>query len=222
MTCPYDCNDCVNTNQCYLCVDGSKYKAPKKKSSGFSSKNNNKQSKRMGSQSETIVQKTNQATIDTATSSRLTNNSGAGFGSGTEKGDAWITGLVEISQEVKTQLPERAKGCKSFSIQKEWLDKLDYESRQANKEFWWLVFSFKETDKQLYVVADNQVFQDMVATLIADRKTAKEAQLRIDSANKAQILSDKKNTELQATIDRMQAEINYLKALLKEKGDDSY
>lgn len=215
-------DDCINIDQCYLCVNGSKKKVPKKKSSGFSNKNSNKQSRRMGAISETIAQKTNQATIDTATTSRLTNNSGAGFGSGTEKSDVWITGLVNIAQEVKTQLPERAKGCKSFSIQKEWLDKLDYESRQAGKEFYWLVFSFKETDKQMYVVCDNQVFQDMVATLVSDRKTAKEAQMKIDIANKAKTLSDKKNTELLATIDRMQTEIDYLKALLKEKGDDSY
>ena len=216
MSCPYGCEDCVNTEQCYLCISKSKYKAPKKKSSGLSSKNYNKQSKRMGSISETKVQQQNQTTIDNVCSSRLTSNSGAGFGSGTEKGDAWITGLVEISQEIKTQLPDRAKGCKSFTIQKQWLDKLTYESQQANKEFWYLLFSFKETDDQFYVVCDNQVFQDMVATLVADRKIAKEAQKHIDIANKAQLLSDKKNSELLATIDRMQAEIDYLKAQLKE------
>ena len=170
----------------------------------------------MGAQSETKVQKTNQATIDNVTSSRLTSNSGAGFGSGTEKGDAWITGLVEISQEVKTQLPDRAKGCKSFTIQREWLEKLDYESRKAGKEFWWLVFSFKETDNQMYIVCDNQVFQDMTATIVSDRKIAADAQKKIDAADKARILSDKRNTELQATIDRMQAEIDYLKTQLKE------
>ena len=215
MSCEYGCDDCINTEQCYLCINKSKYKAPKKKSSGLSSKNYNKQSKRMGSVSETKVQQQNQNTIDNVCSSRLTANSGAGFGSGTEKGDAWITGLVEISQEIKTQLPDRAKGCKSFTIQKEWLDKLTYESQKANKEFWYLLFSFKETDDQFYVVCDNQVFQDMVATLVADRKVANEAQKQIDIANKAQILSDKKNTELLATIDRMQAEIDYLKAQLK-------
>jgi hypothetical protein len=174
----------------------------------------------MGSISETKVQQTNQATIDTVTSSRLTANSGAGFGSGTEKGDAWITGLVEISQEVKTQLPDRAKGCKSFTIQKEWLDKLDYESRKANKEFWWLVFSFKETDNQMYVVADNQVFQDMVATLVADRKLAAEAGKKIDLANKQKKVIEAKNTELQATIDYLQAQIECLQAQLKLKEDD--
>lgn len=219
MSCEYGYTDCTNCSQCHLCFNGSKYKPSKKKNSGIQ-KNYNKQSKRMGSISETKVQQTNQATIDTVTSSRLTANSGAGFGSGTEKGDAWITGLVEISQEVKTQLPDRAKGCKSFTIQKEWLDKLDYESRKANKEFWWLVFSFKETDNQMYVVADNQVFQDMVATLVADRKLAAEAGKKIDLANKQKKVIEAKNTELQATIDYLQAQIECLQAQLKLKEDN--
>lgn len=219
MSCEYGYTDCTNCSQCHLCFNGSKYKPSKKKNSGIQ-KNYNKQSKRMGSISETKVQQTNQATIDTVTSSRLTANSGAGFGSGTEKGDAWITGLVEISQEVKTQLPDRAKGCKSFTIQKEWLDKLDYESRKANKEFWWLVFSFKETDNQMYVVADNQVFQDMVATLVADRKLAAEAGKKIDLANKQKKVIEAKNTELQATIDYLQAQIECLQAQLNLKEEE--
>ena len=119
MSCPYSKHDCINTEQCYLCINGSKYKAPKKKSSGLSS-NKQKTTNRLGAISETKVQQQNQATIDSVCSARLTKNSGAGF-NGSEKGDAWITGLVEISQEVKTQLPTKAKGCKSFSIQKEWL-----------------------------------------------------------------------------------------------------
>ena len=214
MSCPYGFDSCINTNQCHLCINGSKRKDPKKKSSGLS-KNYNKTTKRMGAVSETITQKANQATIDNVVSSRLTTNSGAG----SEKGDAWITGLVEIAQEVKTQLPTRAKGCKSFTIQREWLEKLDRESKEAFKEFWWLVFSFKEDDEQLYVVADNKIFQDMIANLVADRKTAKEAQSKIDLANKHRRLVDTKNTELQATIDRMQAEIDYLKAKLKESDE---
>ena len=219
MDCEFGYTDCTNCSQCHLCFNGSKYKPAKKKQQGIQ-KNYNKQTNRMGAQSETKVQKTNQATIDNVTSSRLTANSGAGFGSGTEKGDAWITGLVEISQEVKTQLPDRAKGCKSFTIQKEWLDKLDYESRKANKEFWWLVFSFKETDNQMYVVADNQVFQDMVATLVADRKLAAEADKKIDLANKQKRATEAKNTELQATIDYLRAQIEALEAQLKLKEDN--
>jgi hypothetical protein len=211
MDCPYGKTDCQNTEQCHICFNAMKYKAPKKKQQGLS-KNYNKTTKRMGAVSETITQKQNQATLDNVVSSRLTVNSGAG----TEKGDAWITGLIEIAQEVKTQLPERARGCKSFTIQREWLEKLTQESIEANKEFWWLVFSFKENDDQQYVIADSLIFQNMVATMVADRKIAKEAQSKIDLADKHRKLIDAKNTELQATIDRMQAEIDYLKAKLKE------
>lgn len=215
MECPYGKTDCQNTEQCHICFNAMKYKAPKKKQQGLS-KNYNKTTKRMGAVSETITQKQNQATLDNVVSSRLTVNSGAG----TEKGDAWITGLIEIAQEVKTQLPERARGCKSFTIQREWLEKLTQESIEANKEFWWLVFSFKETDNQMYVVADNQVFQDMVATLVADRKLAAEADKKIDLANKQKRATEAKNTELQATIDYLRAQIEALEAQLKLKEDN--
>ena len=214
--CPYGHNDCLNTDQCILCFNGNKYVAPKKKQQGLQ-KNYNKKTNRMGAVSENITQQANQATIDNICSSRLTVNSGAGQ----EKGDAWITGLVEVAQEVKTQLPERAKGCKNFTIQRDWLEKLDRESRAAFKEFWWLVFSFKEDDEQLYVVADNKVFQDMVANLVHDRKIAKEADKKIDLANKQRRVAETRNTELEATVDRLQAELDYYKALLEGGGDIS-
>ena len=207
-------DDCINTEQCHLCFDSGKYKPSKKKQQGLK-KNYNKKTKRMGAVSENIAQQQNQATIDSVCSSRLTVNSGAGQ----EKGDAWITGLVEISQEVKTQLATRAKGCKSFSIQKEWLEKLNRESKEANKEFWWLVFSFKEDDEQQYVVAESQVFQDMIATLVHDRKISKEADKKVDLANKQRRIAETKNTELEAKVDRLQAELDYYKALLGDKNE---
>lgn len=214
--CPFGKDDCQNCDQCLLCFNGNKYVAPKKKQQGLQ-KNYNKKTKRMGAVSENITQKQNQATIDAVCSSRLTVNSGAGQ----EKGDAWITGLVEIAQEVKTQLPERAKGCKNFTISREWLEKLNRESKAAMKEFWWLVFSFKEDDEQQYVVAETQVFQDMVANLVHDRKIAKEADSKVDLANKQKRIAETRNTELEATVDRLQAELDYYKALLKSKeGDD--
>lgn len=214
MSCPYGKEGCQNTDQCLLCFNGNKYVAPKKKQQGLQ-KNYNKKTKRMGAISENITQQQNQATIDSVCSSRLTVNSGAGQ----EKGDAWITGLVEIAQEVKTQLPERAKGCKNFTISREWLEKLNRESKAAMKEFWWLAFSFKEDDEQQYVVAETQVFQDMVANLVHDRKIAKEANKKIDLANKQRRVAETKNTELEAKVDRLQAELDYYKALL-EGGDD--
>ena len=208
-------DDCINTGQCHLCFDSGKYVAPKKKQQGLK-KNYNKQTKRMGAVSENITQQQNQATIDNVCSSRLTVNSGAGQ----EKGDAWITGLIEIAQEVKTQLITRAKGHKSFTIQRDWLEKLNRESREANKEFWWLVFSFKENDEQQYVVAESQLFQDMVATMVHDRKISKEADKKIDLANKQRRVAETKNTELEAKVDHLQARIDYLEALLQSKGVD--
>ena len=206
--------DCINIEQCHLCFNGNKCIAPKKKQQGIK-KNYNKQTKRQGAVSENIVQQKNQATIDNVCSSRLTINSGAG----TEKADTWITGLIEVAQEVKTQLPDRAKGCKNFTIKKEWLEKLNRESIAAGKEFWWLVFSFKENDDDLYVVCENQVFQDMIATMVHDRKIAKEADKKVDLANKQKRMIETKNTELEATIDRLQAELDYYKALLGDKNE---
>jgi hypothetical protein len=214
MECIFGHDDCCNQNSCHLCFNGSKYIATKKKKQGIK-KNYNKQTKRIGAVSENITQQQNQATIDNVCSSRLTINSGAGQ----EKGDAWITGLVEIAQEVKTQLVTRAKGHKSFTIQREWLEKLNRESQAAGKEFWWLVFSFKENDEQQYVIAESQVFQDMVATLVHDRKISKEADKKIDLANKQRRMVEAKNTELEAKVDRLQAELDYYKALLGDKNE---
>ena len=213
--CIYGFDDCINTNQCHLCINGSKHKSPKKKQQRLQ-KNYNKQTKRKGASSENITQQQNQATIDNICSSRLTINSGAG----TEKSDCLIQGLVNIAQEVKTQLPERAKGCKSFTVHREWLEKLERESKASFKEFWYLVFSFKEDDEKQYIVCDTQVFQDMVATIVYDRKISKEADSKVDLANKQRRMAETMNTELEAKVDRLQAEIDYLKALLKSKEGD--
>lgn len=208
MDCEYlDCKN-KDSNKCLMCVDGSKYEQTKKKTYGIK-KNYNKQSKRMGSKAESIARETNCATIDNVVSSRLTKNSGASY----EKSDVWIEGLVNIAQEVKTQEPTRAKGCKTFTIHKEWLDKLDDESKEANQEFWYLIFSFKNTDEQQYVIIDNEIMQGMVATLIHDRKIAKEVQNRINLADKKRIYTEAENLKLQAEIDMLKAEIK----LLKEK-----
>ena len=211
--CEFGHYDCCNTEQCHLCFNGSKYKAPKKKQQGLQ-KNYNKQTKRKGAISENIAQQQNQATIDNICSSRLTINSGAGS---IEKGDALIQGIVRVMQEVKTQLPTRAKGCKSFSIQKEHLEKLHREAKASNQEFWWLIFSFKEDDKQQYAVVENQIMQDILANLINDRKIAKESNDKIELANKQRKLTEAINLELEAKINKLQIEIDYLKKLLEIK-----
>lgn len=200
MTCKFGNNDCIaDKDNCFLCYKGSKYIEPKKKTYGIK-KNYNKKSNRMGSQAEEINHKNNEATITAS----MTPNSGAGK----IKGDEQIRGLVNIMQEVKTQEIIRARGHNQFTIKREWLDKLEKEAPLENMEFWYLVFSFKDNDDKLYNVIDNKQMQDMIATLIHDRKIAKEADNKIDVANKRRLLIEAENIKLHA-------EIDYLKSLLK-------
>lgn len=125
--------------------------------------------------------------------------------------DEQILGLVNIMQEVKTQEVIRARGHSQFTIKKEWLDKLVKEAPAENMDFWYLVFSFKNTDEQQYVVIDKQQMNDIVATMTEDRKTAKEAQRRINLADKKRIFTETENLKLQAEIDMLKAELEVLK-----------
>jgi outer membrane protein TolC len=59
----------------------------------------------------------------------------------------------------------------------------------------------------------------MVATLVHDRKISKEADKKIDLANKQRRMVEAKNTELEAKVDRLQAELDYYKALLGDKNE---
>lgn len=197
----FDCKFC-DTDKCLMCVNYSKYTPEKKKQYGIK-KNLNKTSNRMGSKAEMINHESNKATID----ANMTPNSGAGK----VKGDEQIRGLVNIMQEVKTQEVVRAKGHTQFTIKREWLDKLEQEAPAENMNFWYLVFSFKNTDTQQYVVIDKAQMNDMIATMVDDRKTAKTANARIAVAEKNRIATETENLALRAKIDALQAEIDLLK-----------
>ena len=200
MDCKYYHDDCeTDRDNCILCVNSSKYKKAKVRKYGIQ-RNTNKKSNRMGSQAEVINHKTIKDTVE----ANMTPNSGAGK----IKGDEQIRGLVNIMQEVKTQEVIRARGHSQFTIKKEWLEKLEKEGFNSNMEFWYLVFSFKDNDEKLYTVIDNKQMNDMVATIIHDRKVAKEAQDKIDMANKKTALFEAENIKLHA-------EIDYLKSILK-------
>ena len=201
-----DCEhlDCKNYNsdKCLMCINSSKYVPEKKKTYGIK-KNYNKITNRMGSKAEMINHESNTATI----TSSMTPNSGAGK----VKGDEQIVGLVNIMQEVKTQEVTRAKGHSQFTIKREWLDKLAEEAPAENMDFWYLVFSFKNTDEQQYVIIDKVQLNDMVATMTEDRKVAKEAHRRIDLADKKRIYTEAENLKLKAEIDMLKAEIKLLR-----------
>lgn len=208
MNCEYGYNDCMYLDKkCHLCIESSQYKQIqiKKKTYGIQKKNTAK-SKRMGSVFEETNNKNMQSMIKDIVTTAPTINSGA---SSKDKGDQKIRGIINVMEELKTQEVVRARGHKSFTIQKSWLDKLEEEGSNENMEFWYLKFAFKDTDTQSYTVIDSQQMMFMIETMISDRKIAKEADSRIDVANKRRILVEAENTKLLS-------EIDYLKALLKQ------
>lgn len=208
MSCEFGYTDCKNINKrCDLCFDASNYIAIKAKVNSLRKRNNEKPTGRMGELFERNNHKAVKNNIESVVSTGMTPNSGAGK----VKGDQQITGLIRIMEELKTQDPNRARGHSQFTIQRKWLDKLDREAPAENMEFWYLKFAFCDTDDQSYVVFDSAQMNDMVATIIHDRKKANEVDARIKVENKRRMLAEAESTKLFA-------EVEYLKAILDEKG----
>lgn len=207
MSCEFGYIDCKNENKrCDLCFNGQHYVAAKPKSNGLRKRNTEKPTGRMGEVFERNNNKAVKNNINSVTTS-MTPNSGAGK----VKGDQQIVGLIRIMEELKTQDPNRARGHSQFTIQRKWLNKLDREAPMENMEFWYLKFAFCDTDDQSYVVIDSAQMNDMIATIVHDRKKANEADAKIKVAETRRMLAEAESTKLFA-------EIEYLKAVLDEKG----
>ena len=207
MSCEFEYTDCKNEDKrCDLCFNASNYVPMKPKSNGLRKRNTEKPTGRMGELFERNNNKAVKNNINSVTTS-MTRNSGAGK----VKGDQQIVGLVRIMEELKTQDPHRARGHSQFTIQRKWLDKLDREAPVENMEFWYLKFAFCDTDEQSYVVIDSAQMNDMIATIVHDRKKANEADAKIKVAETRRVLAEAESTKLFA-------EIEYLKAILEEKG----
>lgn len=166
MPCEYGFTDCINEDdKCHLCtVKGLHYKQPKVVKKGLN-KSAPKITKRMGSEFEYNNNKANNALLSGATS-RQTPNSGAGQ----VKGDEEITGIINIMEELKEQNKMTSRGIKTFTIQKEWLEKLEHEAQEANKEFWYLKFIFGQNEKDVYCILHSDMVMSMVYTMVEDRK----------------------------------------------------
>jgi hypothetical protein len=169
-------------------------------------KHANKADGRAGSTFELRNQKINQQALDSVCD--MTLNSGATV---REKGDAQIKGLLSIMEEYKTRTKVQAPGKKTFTIQKEWLDKLEREARAENKEFFDLRFSFHEDDKQAYVILPEEEFISWIKTLNEDRKKSLSAQSKIELAERQKDVAQAENKLLRAKIDALEAEVKCLK-----------
>ena len=209
MSCKWAYEDCKfsESMKCDICfTEGMYYKPAVVKRKAVLKKHANKADRRAGSSFELRNQKINQKVLDSTCD--MTLNSGATV---REKGDAQIKGLLSIMEEYKTRTKVQAPGKKTFTIQKEWLDKLEREARAENKEFYDLRFSFHEDDKQAYVILPEEEFISWIKTLNEDRKRALSAQSKIELAERQKDLTHAENRLLQAKIDVLEAKMKCLK-----------
>ena len=207
--------DCSNFGEkCELCSSPRfHYKAPKKRSYGLKPRAM-KADKRTGSTFEFKTYEKNQQNLVDDVSTRLTPNSGAGY----VKGDVEISGIVSVMEELKTKVVQKAPGKETFTIHKTWLDKLNREANAANKEFWYLRFSFLEQYKQNYVITESELIDSMVKTMVHDRKQINIANAKADLAEKQRRKAETDIVAARAEIDVLRAELDLLK-LNTERND---
>ena len=186
------CNTCFTDRQSYVPLRKIKKEKPRPV----------KQSRRAGSSFEIANHNRNNEVLRD-TISNMTINSGATM---KEKGDENISGYVKISEELKTQTDTRAKGTKTFTIHREWLEKLKRESIEKDQDFWYLVFSFSETAGiigESYVVIEKAQLLEIIKSLIEDRKDR-------DMATKIVNLKQKEIESLRAEISSLYSKISFL------------
>lgn len=211
--CQWGYGDCrFLEEKCSTCFsEGFHYQPRKEKKKSSLARRQAKPDKRKGSEFEYSNHRKNVTMLKNTVSSSMTANSGA---TAMEKGDEQIRGIINIMEEYKTQEAERARGTKQFTIKREWLDKLHYEAKAEQMEFWVLKFAFSEDEAAhqgglVFVVLEDEQFRSMILTMTNDRKRALLAQSKIDVAERRKDLVEAENTKLQA-------EIRFLKAKLKQ------
>ena len=209
MSCEWGHDDCQFENdKCDLCVvDSMCYKQrPQKKSWGLA-KHAQKADKRAGSSFEFANHKRNEKILKDAVSG-MTLNSGA---TALAKGDEQILGCIRIMEELKTQTKIQAPGKKTFTIHKQWLDKLLREAPEENMEFWYLKFSFHEADDDVYVVVEQDVIMSMVNTMVNDRRDIIKEKMRADLETRKRETAETKLIAANAEIEMLKEEIAQLK-----------
>jgi hypothetical protein len=184
------CNNCYTPDSCY---SPKKQEVPVKR---------DKLGKRMGAKFELQNHKSNQAILNTGFS-MMTPNSGA---TNLYKGDEQIKGLVRVMEELKTGIIKQAPGKETFTIKKQWLRKLKLEATAENQELYYLKFRFNEEDEITYCIIDAEQIMSCVYTLKKDRETAKNADLKIQIAEKQRDVLAAENLLLKEKIKLLELE----------------
>lgn len=114
--------------------------------------------------------------------------------------------MTEIKTTTKKNL-NKEPGKETFTIQKSWLEKLEREAKEENMEFQYLKFSFKETDNKFYCITEDNQIIDMIVTMKHDREKLKEIENQFDVFKKRAEYLEAKNTELEAKIALLEAQL---------------
>lgn len=160
-SCAYS-DECKQSGkQCHLCFNYSRYAPiPEKKVYRYDPK---KKSQKEGMAFENKgAEKYNQAVKIAKDVARRQPNSGA---------MAHALGDVITEEQLTAALTEfkergstTAKGAKTISIKKEWLEKLKWEARQMNREYYFLPFRYKDDDTE-YVALEYDILLSYVQTI---------------------------------------------------------
>lgn len=205
MVCEWGRDDCANEgDRCYTCVTEDLHYSSntKKKPQPFARTRTKASSKRKGSVFEDRNHVKNTDLL-TDVSTRMTPNSGAGK----IKGDQEIQGILSVMEELKEENKILAKGDKSFSIKKSWLQKLEREAIAADKEFWYIKFCYGTHDSDTYVVMSEDMCMSMVKTMVEDRKEKNKTILESNVIEKRYRLLEVENVKLYAEIELLKAEL---------------
>lgn len=216
--CRYGYNDCVaDESKCTFCSSGMSYEEPKKMHQPR--RKTNRPDKRKGSAFEYANHQRNQDILQ----SKMTLNSGA---TTREKGDEnLVIGGFRLMEELKTQEPTRGKGCKSFTIKREWLNKLHVEAMERGFDAWHLKFAFNEAEASatreerfsegnpagnVFVVVEQDIIMAMVQRLAQDEIKATQIDEKIHFYQKKNQRLEAEQVALKARIEELEAKIKLL------------
>jgi hypothetical protein len=162
--CIYE-NECANVGKsCFKCFDYKMFKATKEKK-GLQPKSSNKKEVKEGMEFENRgTRKYNHAVRQAKDVAKRQIASGAlHFALGDMITEEELTASLS---EFKERGSKDARGAKTISIKKEWLDKLEEEAKQMGKTYYFLPFTFKGSDKD-YVALDYDILLSYIQTIQA-------------------------------------------------------
>lgn len=221
-TCRWESMGCKfdGTDKCAVCFTFNLYyKAAQQKKKAVLKVRAQKADKRQGSAFEAANHQKNVQQLK-QTESSMTINSGA---TRRQKGDENITGYVRVMEELKTQMPGRKGGTKSFTIQRVWLNKLRQEALQYGEEFWYLVFAFSEDEGvnpagDTFVVSEKDMIFSMIQTVISDRRRADIASQQLIAAEKETAFVKAENAMLLSKIELLEAKLSLAESKAADSG----